>query len=87
MIQEGGRALEMNQKDQSKGTIKNSVKITSKDSGYGGINPCMKVIKEKIPSRVAIWTIDTTNTKKFGTERKFTLQETTISITPRIYQG
>lgn len=66
--------------------VKDHVKIAGKNSGHRGINLGMKIIQELIPNRVAIRTINTANTKRLTKKGKFTLDKTTINITPRINQ-
>jgi len=69
-----------------KGTIKDSVEISSQNSRHRGINLGMEVIQELITSRVAVWTVNTTDTKGFTKKGELTLKKTTIIITPRVDQ-
>jgi len=89
-VAKGGRALPRGVRrvraTTIKGTIKNSIEISSQNSRHRGINLGMEVIQELITSRVAIWTVNTTDTKGFSKKGELTLKKTTIIITPRVNQ-
>ena len=54
-------------------TVKNFVKVPTKNCGDRGINLGMKLVKELIPRRVAVRSVHTNDTKGLAKEGKFNL--------------
>lgn len=65
-----------------KGTIKNSIEIPSKDSRNRRVNTGVKIIQKEVTIRVAVRTIDGTDTESLVPEGELTLKETTSRIRP-----
>ena len=68
-------------------TIEHCVEIPGKHSGHTRVDPGAKIIQKRVSGRVTVGAIETTDTEGLAAKQQLTLQETTISIAPRIDQG
>lgn len=65
-----------------KGTIKNIIEVPSKDNRDRRVNTGVKIIQKEITIRVAIRTINRTDTESLVLEGELALKETTSRIRP-----
>ena len=66
--------------------VKDRVKVTAKKCRNGGINLISQLLKELVPYRVAVGSIQQNNTKGLVTKGKLALQQTPFLICPRLDQ-